>query len=157
MGDNSLPSNGIVSKTADHWPWPWRIEMTAIDLKACESEKKKGMLVCRKYFQKYLVWPPTTCIPPPLSVEGVKTHIIARVLLYAPSHRQDRTYHGLCYTSRGALDGMGNSSMDPPWRIDPTTHRTMSERSYHGAAFFSSGWKGGKEGNVFFNGALKTF
>ena len=21
----------------------------------------------------------------------------------------------------------------PPWRIDPTTHRTMSERSYHGA------------------------
>ena len=28
-----------------------------------------------------------------------------RVLLYAPSHRQDNTYHGLCYTSRGALDG----------------------------------------------------
>ena len=24
------------------------------------------------------------------------------------------------------------SSMGPPWRIDPTTHRTMSERSYHG-------------------------
>ena len=23
------------------------------------------------------------------------------VLLYAPSHRQDNTYHGLCYTSRG--------------------------------------------------------
>ena len=23
--------------------------------------------------------------------------------------------------------------MGPPWRIDPTTHRTMSERSYHGA------------------------
>ena len=21
----------------------------------------------------------------------------------------------------------------PPWRIDPMTHRTMSERSYHGA------------------------
>ena len=29
----------------------------------------------------------------------------ARVLLYAPSHRQDSTYHGLCYTSRGALAG----------------------------------------------------
>ena len=27
------------------------------------------------------------------------------VLLYAPSHRQDSTYHGLCYTSRGALAG----------------------------------------------------
>ena len=32
--------------------------------------------------------------------------IAARVLLYAPSHRQDNTYHGLCYTSRGALAGM---------------------------------------------------
>ena len=39
------------------------------------------------------------------------------------------TYHSLCYTSRGALAGMINSSMGPPWRIDPTTHRTMSERS----------------------------
>ena len=27
----------------------------------------------------------------------------ARVLLYALSHRQDNTYHGLCYTSRGSL------------------------------------------------------
>ena len=24
--------------------------------------------------------------------------LTARVLLYAPSHRQDNTYHGLCYT-----------------------------------------------------------
>ena len=31
--------------------------------------------------------------------------LTARVLLYAPSHRQDNTYHGLCYTSRGALAG----------------------------------------------------
>ena len=31
------------------------------------------------------------------------------------------------------LDGMRNSSMGPPWRIDPTTDRTMSERSYHRA------------------------
>ena len=29
--------------------------------------------------------------------------LTARVLLYAPSYRQDNTYHGLCYTSRGAL------------------------------------------------------
>ena len=36
---------------------------------------------------------------------------INRVLLYAPSHRQDSTYHGLCYTSRGALAGTRNSSM----------------------------------------------
>ena len=40
--------------------------------------------------------------------------LAARVLLYAPSHRQDSTYHGLCYTSRGAPAGTRNSSMGPP-------------------------------------------
>ena len=60
---------------------------------------------------------------------GYSFRLTARDLLYAPSHRQDSTYHGLCYTSRGALAGTRNSSMGPPWRIDPTTRRTMSERS----------------------------
>ena len=64
---------------------------------------------------------------------GYSFRFTARVLLYASSHRQDNTYHGLCYTSRGALAGTRNSSMGSPWRIDPTTHRSMSERSYHGA------------------------
>ena len=36
---------------------------------------------------------------------GYSYRLIARLLLYAPSHRQDNTYHGLCYTSRGALAG----------------------------------------------------
>ena len=45
---------------------------------------------------------------------GYSYRLTARVLLYAPSHRQDSTYHGLCYTSRGALSGMRNSSMGPP-------------------------------------------
>ena len=40
--------------------------------------------------------------------------IISKGFLYASSHRQDNTYHGLCYTSRGALTGMRNSSMGPP-------------------------------------------
>ena len=40
--------------------------------------------------------------------------LTARVLLYASSHRQDNTYHGLCYTSRGALAGTRNISMGPP-------------------------------------------
>ena len=31
--------------------------------------------------------------------------LAARVLLYIPSHRQNSTYHDLCYTSRGALAG----------------------------------------------------
>ena len=64
---------------------------------------------------------------------GYSFRLAARVLLYAPSHRQDSTYHGLCYTSREALAGTINSSMDPPQRIDLTTHRTMSECFYHRA------------------------
>ena len=36
---------------------------------------------------------------------GYSYRLTARVLLYAPSHRQDNTYHDLCYTSRGALAG----------------------------------------------------
>ena len=31
---------------------------------------------------------------------GYSYRLTARVLLYAPSHRQDSTYHDLCYTSR---------------------------------------------------------
>ena len=45
---------------------------------------------------------------------GYSYRLAARVLLYAPSHRQDNTYHGLCYTSRGALAGTRNSSMGSP-------------------------------------------
>ena len=45
---------------------------------------------------------------------GYSYRLTARVLLYAPSHRQDNTYHSLCYTSHGALAGMRNSSMGPP-------------------------------------------
>ena len=52
---------------------------------------------------------------------GYSYRLAARVLLYAPSHRQDNTYHGLCYTSRGALAGTryskgvqnNNISVDP--------------------------------------------
>ena len=36
--------------------------------------------------------------------------------------QQDSTYNGLCYTSRGALDGTRNSSKFQ----HPTTHRTMN-------------------------------
>ena len=45
---------------------------------------------------------------------GYSFRLTARVILYAPSHRQDSTYHGLCYTSRGALAGTRNSSTGPP-------------------------------------------
>ena len=45
---------------------------------------------------------------------GFSYRLTAMVLLYALSHRQDNTYHRLCYTSRGALAGTINSSMGPP-------------------------------------------
>ena len=45
---------------------------------------------------------------------GYTYRLTASVLLYAPSHRQDNTYHSLCYTSRGALAGTRNSSICPP-------------------------------------------
>ena len=45
---------------------------------------------------------------------GYSLRLIARVLLYAPCHRQDSTYHSLCYTSRGELAGTRNSSMGSP-------------------------------------------
>ena len=45
---------------------------------------------------------------------GYSFRLAARVLLYASSHIQDNTYHGLCYTSRGALAGTRNSSMGSP-------------------------------------------
>ena len=45
---------------------------------------------------------------------GYSYRLTARVLLYAPFHTQDYTYHGLCYTSHGALAGTRNSSMGSP-------------------------------------------
>ena len=44
---------------------------------------------------------------------GYSFRLVARVLLYPSSHRQDNT-HRLYYASRGALTGTRNSSMGPP-------------------------------------------
>ena len=55
--------------------------------------------------------------------------LIARVLIYEPSHRQDITYHSLCYTSCEARAGMKNSLMGPLWGIDSMTDCIMSRRS----------------------------
>ena len=38
--------------------------------------------------------------------------------------------------------------MGPPWRIDPTTHRTMSECSYHGATSHSQDLQGRSQPRV---------
>ena len=64
---------------------------------------------------------------------GYSYRLTARVILYAPSHRQDNTYHGLCYTSRGALAGTRNSSMGPPHEgsISRQTDRQTNRDTYH--------------------------
>ena len=36
---------------------------------------------------------------------GYSFRLAARVLLYASSHKQDNTYHSLCYTSHQTLTG----------------------------------------------------
>ena len=49
----------------------------------------------------------------PLPPLGLLFPINSKGFLYASSHRQDSTNHGLCYNSRGALVGTRNSSMGP--------------------------------------------
>ena len=61
---------------------------------------------------------------------GYVFRLAARVHLHALSYRHDSSYHGVCYITRGALDGMRNSSMGPSCGIDPMTHHTMSKHSY---------------------------
>ena len=41
----------------------------------------------------------------PLAPHGLLFPMSSKGSLYASSHRQDNPYHGLCYTSRGALAG----------------------------------------------------
>ena len=78
---------------------------------------------------------------------GYSFQLAARVLLYAPSHRQDSTYHGLCYTSRGALAGTINSSMGPlhegsirwpiaPWANALTTELHLAPRNHMNDCYF---------------------
>ena len=59
---------------------------------------------------------------------GYSYRLTARVILYAPSHRQHNTCHGLCYTSRGALAGTRNSSKDRS--DDPSHHERTLPLSY---------------------------
>ena len=61
---------------------------------------------------------------------GYSFQLTAKVLLYAPSHRQDCTYHSRCYTSHGALAGTRNSSMKDRSNNPSHHERTLLPRSY---------------------------
>ena len=86
---------------------------------------------------------------------GYSFRLAARVLLYAPSHRQDSTYHSLCYTNCGALAGTRNSPMKDR-SDDPSHHEpTLLPQSYillHGSSnakfFFYSTWSVGFMGRA---------
>ena len=84
---------------------------------------------------------------------GFSFRLTARVLLYAPSHRQDSTYHSLCYTSRGALAGTRNSSMSPPhegsirWPTTPWAKWLSWER-------ITVNWKQSADVSYLVNGCL---
>ena len=65
---------------------------------------------------------------------GYSFRLAARVLLYAPSHRQDNTYHSLCYTSREHWLEREIAQWVHPmkdWSDDPSHHEQMLlPRSY---------------------------
>ena len=64
---------------------------------------------------------------------GYSFQLTARVLLYAPSHRQDSTYHSLCYTSHGSLEREIAKWVQPmkDRSDDPSHHeRMLLPRSY---------------------------
>ena len=73
----------------------------------------------------------------PMSPLHVLFLLAARDLLYVPFQRQNSTYQGLCYFSHGTLAGTRNSSMGPPWWIDPMTHHSMCGCSSMGLHFAS--------------------
>ena len=68
---------------------------------------------------------------------GYSYQLTPRVLLYAPSHRQDSTYHSLYYTSRGALAGTRNSSMGLIVRNDHLLYTTTFPCMDHSPCFFT--------------------
>ena len=60
-------------------------------------------------------------------------HMVKDHCLYAPSHNQDSIYHSFGYSSHGTLVETINSSIGPPWRIDPKTPLHHELVLYHGA------------------------
>ena len=68
---------------------------------------------------------------------GYSYRLTARVLLYAPSHRQDNTYHGLCYTSFGALAGTRPNYETLKKNIEICHHVTTVSNFVHAKTYFT--------------------
>ena len=70
---------------------------------------------------------------------GYSFRLTARVLLYAPSHRQDSTYHGLCYTSRGALAEWGDA-WSSSWHASYCTVYKTNDRLFATDCYLLAYW-----------------
>ena len=102
--------------------WPYN-EMRLVEQRERERERERERMFyltthsTHLYAYSYMasdIWLRTILIVRKETRCRYSYRLTARVLLYAPSHRQNNTYHCLCYTSRGALAGTRNSSMGPP-------------------------------------------
>ena len=119
--------NGVEIRTVR---WLWRPA----------EERKKGMFYLTTYSIFTVKWRQTYTKDPPrlrektavASTRATLFRLAARVLLYTPSHIEDSTYHGLCYTSRGALTAQRNSAMCLPRDVDRTAHHTTTPSHHHG-------------------------
>ena len=70
----------------------------------------------------------------PLPPHGLLFPINSKFFLYARSHRQDSTYHGLCYASRGALAGREIAQWVHPMKDrsdDPSYHERALTTELH--------------------------
>ena len=64
---------------------------------------------------------------------GYSFRLTARVVLNAPSHIRNNTYHGLCCTNRGTLAGMRNNSLGPPSLLYQTSSTGCNETYNNGS------------------------
>ena len=83
---------------------------------------------------------------------GYAFRLTTRVILYAPSHRQDSTYHGLCYTSRGERERnvLFNDALNTFYlRLYGVRHMVKDHSD--------TPVMGERERNVLFNDTLNTF
>ena len=103
------------------YSWKYCLEGNASVMQVCEREREMFYLTTHSthFIYGYMasdIWLRTILIvrkETRFRHIGYSYRLTARVLLYAPSLRQDSTYHGLCYTSHGALAWTSNSSMGP--------------------------------------------
>ena len=125
MRTQDIPAHFVITQKLRNRGWYWRYRLTA----DCNSRplprtrRKEGFYLTTQsthFIYGYVasdIWLRTILI---VKTEtrcrhmGYSFLLTARVLLYAPSHIQDSTYHGLCYTSRGTLAGTRKNSMSPP-------------------------------------------